>query len=368
MTDTALCYTDLHGADLSGADLTDANLTRADLSGSKLVRATLSGAELCEANLVDADLAGANLRSARLRSANLTGANLGNAFLAGALLVDTNLIGAKLVNAVLYDTNLTHADFSSADLRGADLCGAGLFLTNLCGADLSGSRLIGAKLIGTKLSGANFKETRIGWTTFASLDLSSVRSLESARHLGPSSVGIDTIYRSQRRIPNVFLSGAGVPCNLIDSMPASEGATQAPSCLICNVQKDQEFAERLHGDLQTEGVACWFAPEGLQIGEVLCIPMNESILLYDKLILILSEHSISNPRIEKDAEAGLEQERAHKRVILVPIRLDDAVLESGTKWALDIRSTREIGDFGEWRNDSSYRDALGRLVRDLRAK
>ena len=33
------------------------------------------------------------------------------------------------------------------------------------------------------------------------------------------------------------------------------------SCFISYSSKDEEFAKRLHADLQSNGVRCWFAPE-----------------------------------------------------------------------------------------------------------
>ncbi len=41
----------------------------------------------------------------------------------------------------------------------------------------------------------------IGWTTFGNVDLSSVHGLETVQHEGPSTIGIDTLYRSHGNIP-----------------------------------------------------------------------------------------------------------------------------------------------------------------------
>jgi hypothetical protein len=41
-------------------------------------------------------------------------------------------------------------------------------------------------------------------------------------------------------------------------------AFQHYSCFISYSAKDQEFAERLHADLQNKGVRCWFAPHDLK--------------------------------------------------------------------------------------------------------
>jgi hypothetical protein len=41
------------------------------------------------------------------------------------------------------------------------------------------------------------------------INLSEILGLESVTHHGPSSVGIDTIYRSKGQIPEIFLRNAG---------------------------------------------------------------------------------------------------------------------------------------------------------------
>ena len=43
-------------------------------------------------------------------------------------------------------------------------------------------------------------------------------SLDSVRHVGPSTIGINTLYRSKGKIPEVFLRGAGVPEPVITNM------------------------------------------------------------------------------------------------------------------------------------------------------
>ena len=49
------------------------------------------------------------------------------------------------------------------------------------------------------------------YTSFDNVDLSVANGLEAVRHLGPSTIGIDTIYKSHGKIPDVFLRGCGVP-------------------------------------------------------------------------------------------------------------------------------------------------------------
>src|SRR5262249_28274623 len=132
-----------------------------------------------------ADLGGADLREADLRGADLRGAYLREAYLCWA---------------DLSKADLSEADLSEADLRGAELYRAELFRAELFRAELNGAELSGA---------------RAGWITFGDNDLSSVKGLEIVEHLGPSTIGIDTIYKSGGKIPEVFLRGCGVPENFI---------------------------------------------------------------------------------------------------------------------------------------------------------
>jgi len=57
-------------------------------------------------------------------------------------------------------------------------------------------------------AGADFTRASFGDTLFNDVDLSEAKGLETAEHLPASRIGIDTIVRSQGKIPEVFLFGA----------------------------------------------------------------------------------------------------------------------------------------------------------------
>ena len=61
------------------------------------------------------------------------------------------------------------------------------------------------------------------------------------------------------------------------------------------------------------------------------------------------------------------KERKQGRTVLFPIRLDDAVMNTDQAWAADIRRTRHIGDFRNWKDHKRYKTAFDRLLRDLKA-
>jgi TIR domain len=125
-------------------------------------------------------------------------------------------------------------------------------------------------------------------TVLAEIDLSRTKGLESVRHEGPSTIGIDTIFLSKGMIPEVFLRRAGVPESFISQVKALVSALepiQFYSCFISYSSKDHDFAKRLHADLQQQAVRCWFAPEDMKIGDPFRPRIDEAIRLYDKLLL-----------------------------------------------------------------------------------
>jgi TIR domain len=83
-------------------------------------------------------------------------------------------------------------------------------------------------------------------------------------------------------------------------------------------------------------------------------------------LLALSANSISSDWVEKEVETAFEKERENKSTLLFPVRLDDAIVESKTGWAADIKRTRQVGAFRRWKDHDGYRKAFERLLRDLK--
>jgi uncharacterized protein YjbI with pentapeptide repeats len=349
LPDAALIRANLYDADLSGANLHDADLFGANLSGTNL-----SGADLHRVKLYGADLHDANLGGALLYEAELLDADLRNATLLRADLRHANLSGADLHDADLRDATLLRADLRDATLSGTKMSG-----TNLSFADLSGTNLSGADL-----RGANLTQVALLETIFANVDLASVIGLDTCVHEGPSTVDHRTLQQSGP-LPLAFLRGVGLPDMLIDYLPSLlNQAIQHYSCFISYSFTDQEFADRLYADLQNKGVRCWFAPHDLRIGKKILDAVDAAIRLRDRVLLILSEHSINSEWVEDEVTAGFEEERKRGEEVLFPIRLDDGVLKTKEAWAAKLRA-RLIGDFRQWKDHDAYQQSFQRMLRDL---
>jgi len=338
------------------------------------VRADLKEANLSGEYLAGTDMREGDLRKANLRKANLNEANLSDANLGGAHLGEAHLRGANLWGA-----GLSEADLHEADLRRANISVSILSEANLSSADLGGANLAGSDLDQTNLSRANlsevdFNRASFGGTILANLDLSVVTGLESVNHFGPSTIGIDTIYKSRGKIPEVFLRGCGVPDEFIAYIGSMVGRPiEYYSCFISYSTKDQEFADRLYADLQAKGVRCWFAPHDIKGGRKIHEQIDEAIRLHDKLLLILSEHSMASEWVKTEIAKARKREKEDKRV-LFPVRLVtyeamqswEYIDSSGKDLAEEIRQYF-IPDLSQWKDRDSYQAGLGKLVADLKA-
>lgn len=329
--------------------------------------------ELSEADFHGLDLRRVSLRGADLSGANLSKANLGEANLQGANLGEANLQGAYLREANLREVNLNNADLRRVILDGVNLFGAVLF-----GADLRGAYLREAYLHTADLRTADLSNAVIAGTSFDNVNLSCAAGLDSVIHYGPSTIGIDTIYRSGGNIPHAFLRGAGVPDSFITFMASLTGkAFDFYSCFISYATADQLFAERLYADLQAKGVRCWFAPHDIAGGKKVHEQIDEAIRLHEKLLLILSPASMASEWVKTEIAKARRREAKEKKQVLFPVSLVD--FEALRDWECfdadagkdSAREIREyfIPDFSAWETDQqAYRKAFDQLLKGLQSK
>jgi len=342
-----------------------------DLSEEHLMGADLRNADLSESDLSYAYLHMVNLRRANLNKSNLSAADLSEAFLRVAKLKAVNLRGASLEEANLSITDLSEADLRGATLRGADLRGA-----YLRGAMLSGADLIHADLTGANVTGADLSEVKIGWTVFGDNDLSTVRGLETIHHTGPSTIGIDTLFKSEGNIPDAFLRAAGVPEDFIIFTPSLIGrAIEFYSCFISYSHRDEEFSRRLHSRMRSENLRVWYAPEDLKGGKKLHEEIFRAIQVHDKLLLVLSEESMKSEWVATEIRRARRVEGEENRRKLFPIRLVnfDAIqkwecfdADSGKDLAVELREYY-IPDFSNWKSYDAFEAEFAKLLRDLKA-
>jgi hypothetical protein len=227
-------------------------------------------------------------------------------------------------------------------------------------------------LSGADLSDADLGEALCGLTTFANLDLSRTNGLDSVKHEAPSTIGIDTLFRSQGKVPEAFLRGCGVPDALIESLPSimkSMEPIQFYSCFISYSTKNDDFANRLRSKMRDEGLRVWFAPEDIQGGKKLHEQIDEAIRLYDKLLLVLSAESMKSEWVKTEIRKARKTEIKEKQRKLFPIKLVD--FETIRDWeCFDADIGKDSGveireyfipDFTKSKDNDSFEAAFARM-------
>jgi TIR domain len=165
-----------------------------------------------------------------------------------------------------------------------------------------------------------------------------------------------------------FLSGVGFTETQIEYLPSflTSRSIEYHSLFISYAHQDEVLAQRLHTCMRKKDVPCWFAPHDLQLGDYFRERIDQAIHTQDKLLLLLSRHSVQSGWVRYEVELALARENRERREILFPIRLDDAIFQCTASWAISLLATRHIGNFTNWQDDEAYQLALTTLLRHLK--
>ena len=371
-----LSYARIPQVNLSGADIRDSDLMGAMLQRANLAGCYLNPCHFYHANLVQANLSQALLNGANLRGANLSGADLSNADLDRAVLSDANLTGVNLTGANLSRTVLTGANLTDATLTGADLSRAALTRTVLVSATFQGADFFEAVFRNPDLTGAQFGGSIMGYTVFQDCDISRAEGLDQVRHDAPSTVGIDTLYRSGGKIDEGFLLGAGISKAMVEfqrSLPGVEGSQE--SCFISCSAADLSFAQTLQQDLRARGIRCWLFPDNAR-GNALVDRLSTSdqeevergVRFYDKLVVVCSGAALDSETVRNDIIGVKDRQQSQDKWLLFLVAPDDAVVQPrGRGLARDLSSEHLVFDLRDRdSNSEAYQRELARLAEDLK--
>jgi len=315
------------------------------------------------------DLIKAGLWGTNLRGADLKGANINSADLWGVKLIEADLSSADLNGANLIGANLGGAHLPWAELFQADLSTANLSMANLVGTDLTEANLSRANLKGTNLAGAICH-----FTMFGGCNLHQARGLQTIKHEGPSSIGVDTLIQSFRGSGNkltpeleTFFRSAGVPKELLDALPGIIAEVKYYSCFISYGEQDYAFADKMCSDLKAKGVSCWLYSKDATPGKRTQSEIVEMRRGAEKMVTFCSAESLTQAGVLKEIEEQIDEDPDK----MVPISLDNI-------WKKDnflvMRANRNLKPFLLDRNYADfssaipYDKALEKLLKGLERK
>jgi uncharacterized protein YjbI with pentapeptide repeats len=329
-----------------------------------------------QGDLRDADISRANLDGCDLIDVTLSGANLERCIMDNVLLWRTNLEGA-----VLRGTTITNTRFVNTSLVSADFAKAELALCQIDVCDVRQTNFREAQIESTVFQDLRFDDVqfnldRCGYNTFVRCDFRKARGLEDCFHFGPSALDHLTLEMCSG-VPASFLRGCGLPAKLISYLPSIFGtALEFYSVFISYSTSDQQFADRLHADLQNHGVRCWFAPHDITGGKKIYEQIDEAIRVYDRLLLILSDSSMTSQWVKTEIANALDKEQRNGRRVLFPLSLvpfdrvrewKNFIADIGIDAAREIREYY-IPDFTGWDTDHTrYNEAFDKLLKGLKA-
>jgi TIR domain len=229
---------------------------------------------------------------------------------------------------------------------------------------------------GVSPSGANLSYAHIVGTAFLDTDLSETKGLSEVEHRGPSSIGLETVFKSRGRIPDAFLRGAGVPEIFLHyASSLTDSPIQFYSCFISYSHADKLFAHRLHDALQGRGIRCWLDEKQLLPGDQIHRVVDEAVRLWDKVFLCCSQASLTSWWVDKEIQKALMKEeqlwkeRGKEVLAIISLNLDGQMFEPQWQdWKQQHLKTRLAADFSGWEKDNGkFDEQFERVVQALRA-
>lgn len=124
-----------------------------------------------------------------------------------------------------------------------------------------------------------------------------------------------------------------------------------------------------YADLCHHEVPGWYFPEDATWGKSAWGEIDSGIKLYDKLVVVCSEHSLQSGPVQREIERALQREDREGKHVLFPIRLDNYLFEY---WEHERKAdvlTKVVGDFRGWnRSATGYDTAFQKFPKALQAQ
>lgn len=127
------------------------------------------------------------------------------------------------------------------------------------------------------------------------------------------------------------------------------------SVFLCHSHKDKPFTRKLASDLRHAGHIVWIDEAEILVGDSLVEKIREGIDGVDFVAAILSFTSIDSEWVKKELDLASNREIDEKRVVVLPILLDDVELPGFLKGKC----------YADFKEESHYLNSLNALLKRL---
>ncbi len=124
---------------------------------------------------------------------------------------------------------------------------------------------------------------------------------------------------------------------------------------LCHSSKDKPKVRKIADYLKENGIYVWIDEAEIRIGDSLLKKISEGIIEIDYLFACISNNSINSEWVNKELEIAMNQEIQKKKVIVVPVLLEDC----------DIPSFLSSKLYADMRTKSSYKYGYSLMLRRL---
>lgn len=277
---------------------------------------------------------------------------------------------ANLSEAELRWADLCGADLNEAKLGGANLSYARLLKANLREADLGGAVLRGASLDSTDLENADFTNAHWGESLLVDVDLSTVKGLDKGNHGSPSTIGMDTLFKSKGIIPIDFLRQCGLQpweiefsrlydpalkpgeiAEILDTnlfQTRTHGPLYLGGIFISYSYEDSKFVDKIYKQLKEAGAVVWLDRHDMLAGDVQK-QIAKTIRIQDLVLIVLSKTSIMSDWVETELEMARKKEKEEERDVLCPVSLDNTWKSKMDEVLWRQLKKKYVIDFSAWK-------------------
>jgi len=118
---------------------------------------------------------------------------------------------------------------------------------------------------------------------------------------------------------------------------------------------DKAFVRRLARDLLNEGQKVWIDEAEIFVGDSLIEKISQAMDQIDFVAAIISKTSVKSEWVKRELDIAMNREIDEKRVVVLPILIDDVVLPVFLRGKL----------YADFRRPENYEEGLGLLLRSV---